>query len=163
MNLHQSAQSKSLPQTCFFLGFIRSTDHWTTGHSPTNPLTTGPTIRWISNHIWKTWQMEIHSSASVYYPKSLLVSIKHVRRSQLYLFVWFLNFNTLFLPRYFKVTFYAWLFFFFISWCEFYIVSWGNWPTKAVICTSLNIDSLYSQVKDRLHYRLCHRILHSNS
>ena len=61
MKLHQSAQPKSLPQTCFFLSFIRFTDHWATGHSPTNPLTTGPTIRWISNHIWKTRQMETYS------------------------------------------------------------------------------------------------------
>ena len=32
------------------------------------------------------------------------------RRSQLYLFFWFLNFNSLLLTRYFKVTFFVWNF-----------------------------------------------------
>ena len=53
-----------------------------------------------------------YNYTSVYYPISLLVSIKHIRRYQLYLFFQFLNFKPLLLPRYFKVTFYAWNFFF---------------------------------------------------
>ena len=70
----------------------------------------------------------------LHYTKSLLVFIKHIRRSQLYLFFYFLNFNALFLPRYFKVHFLRMGFFFqLIVWllCSFR----GNWPTKAVICS----------------------------
>ena len=62
-----------------------------------------------------------YNYTSVNYPKRLLVSIKQIWRSQLYLFFWFLNFSALLLPRYFKVTFCAW--FFFSSQCEYYIVS----------------------------------------
>ena len=36
---------------------------------------------------------KIYNYTSVYYPKSLLVSIKHMQRRQLYLFFYFLNFN----------------------------------------------------------------------
>ena len=45
----------------------------------------------------------------VSYPKNLLVCMNLIRRSQLYLFLWFLNFNTLLLRRYFKVTFFSWI------------------------------------------------------
>ena len=48
---------------------------------------------------------------SVYYSKSPLFSITNIRRGQLYLLFQFLNFNTLLLPRYFKVTFQAGIFF----------------------------------------------------
>ena len=41
-----------------------------------------------------------YNYTSVHYPKSIQVSIKHIRRSQLCLLFWFLKFNTLLFPRY---------------------------------------------------------------
>ena len=51
-----------------------------------------------------------YSYTPAYYSKHLLVSINYIRRSQLYLVFYLLNFF-FFLPRYFKITFYAWIFF----------------------------------------------------
>ena len=67
----------------------------------------------------------------VYYPKRLLVPIKHIRRSQLYLFP---SFRTLMLYSSPDISkFISTHGFFFGSQCEYYIVSWGDWLTKAVV------------------------------
>ena len=46
-----------------------------------------------------------YNCTSLYYPKSLLVSIKHIQRSQLYLFFQFLNFNLYSSPDILKLLF----------------------------------------------------------
>ena len=48
--------------------------------------------------------------ALIYYLKSLLISIKHIWKSQLQIIFYFLNFIALLLPRYSKVTFQGWSF-----------------------------------------------------
>ena len=57
-NIDQSAQAKSLDQTCFFLGFIKYTDHRPNEHRPLAHWPTEPTTSWINNHTWKTWQQK---------------------------------------------------------------------------------------------------------
>ena len=51
-----------------------------------------------------------YNYALIYYLKSLLISIKHIWKSQLQIIFYFLNFIALFLPRYSKVTFQGWSF-----------------------------------------------------
>ena len=71
-----------------------------------------------------------YNYTSIYYQKSLLVSIKHIRRSQLYLF---LNFNLYSSADISKLL--SMHRFFFSSEYKYYIVSWVSWPSKAVICS----------------------------
>ena len=101
INLDQSTQVKSLPQTYFFLGFIKSTD------PPTNrpPTTYPPTHRLPTQRLTESIIIferldtrnifilqntstaeKTYNYTSVYYPKRLLVSIKHIRKIQLFLF-----------------------------------------------------------------------------
>ena len=117
----------------FFLGLIKPITNSPANRQPTTyPQTHRPPIQWLAEStitFERPYNRNIFilqntntaaktdNYTSAYYPKSLLVSIKYIRRSQLYLFFWFLNFNALLLPRYFKVTFFVWNFFLqFIVW-----------------------------------------------
>ena len=57
-----------------------------------------------------------YTYTSVYYPKGILVSIITYGGVNYIYFFWFSNSNALLLPRYFKVTFFPWIFFQFIAW-----------------------------------------------
>ena len=131
---------KSLSQECIFLGFKstnhRPTNQLTTDHLRTDPSTTDHqpqrlaesmiTFERLDNiNIFILWNkntaVKAYNYTSVHYQKILLVSIKHVRTSQLYLFFYLLCFNALFLPRYSKLL--STHGFCFSSECEYYIAS----------------------------------------
>ena len=133
MNLGQSAQVKSQPQTCFswFLLSPRTStlliNQSPATYAPTHrPLTYRPLTQRLAESInMFEWpenkknnhlaEHRTHNYTLIFYPKSTLVSIKHIPRSQLYLFFQFLSFNALLLPRYFKVAVYSWVVVFFSS------------------------------------------------
>ena len=111
INLDQSEQAKSLPQTGFFLGFIKSTDHndqLATNHLHSDPPTNQPPTQRLAELIIILERLDsrnmfilqntstagkTYNYTLVCYPKSSLVSIKHIWRSRLYSFLQFLNFN----------------------------------------------------------------------
>ena len=95
VNRNQSAQAKSQPQTCFYLVFIKSMDNrpknqpTTATYLPTHrPLTQGLAesiiiLERLDNRNVFILQNtstagKTYNYTSVYYPKSLLVSIKHI-------------------------------------------------------------------------------------
>ena len=149
-NTEQSLQAKSLPQTCFFLGFIKSTNHqpidqMITDHLPTDPPTHRPPSQRFAESIIIIEKLDnrnmfilqntstagkTYNYTSIYYQKSLLVSIKHIRRSQLYLFLNFNLYSSAYISKLLSMHR-----FFFSSEYKYYIVSWVNWPSKAVICS----------------------------
>ena len=133
LELKLEQQNKPRPKcTCetttsnmFFLGFIK----FATIDPPTNyPPTHRPPTKRLNNRIDNRNMFLLQNTSmagktynytAVYYLKSLLVSIKHIRRSQLYLFFQFINFNFYFSPDILKLLLTHGIFF--SSQCEHYM------------------------------------------
>ena len=89
-------------------------------------------------------------------------SIKHIRRSQLYSFFYFLSFNLTPL-QIFQSNFLGMDFFSVHSVSIILFHEVIDLPKQLFVVkplTFLNNDPSYSQAKDRFYYRLCHRIRH---
>ena len=88
-----------------------------------------------------------YNYALIYYLKSLLISIKHIWKSQLQIIFYFLNFIALLLPRYSKVTFQGWNFlldqmhfFHFIMWVLYSLMRKFELPKQLFVVKASTIS-----------------------